>query len=231
MSTTSSRISSEVSREPDAPVALILWLFFAVLFAALAFVGRGDVERNALYDPRLALAGGVSYGILLALTFGIAFGFNRPLPALGLRRARLRWFGAAAGVVVASLIVSAVLEPVLHAGREQGLEPTRWEPHHAAAFAANAVVIVLLAPLTEELFYRGLGARALGLFGAPVAIVGTAIMFGLAHGLLAALPALVFFGLGLAWVRVRSESVWPGVAAHATYNGLALAAAMATLSY
>src|ERR687886_2674752 len=173
MSTTSSRISNEVSREPDAPVALILWLFFAVLFAALAFVGRGDVERNALYDPRLALAGGISYGILLALTFGIGFAFNRPLPALGLRRARLRWFGIAAAVVVASLVVSGLLEPVLHAGREQGLEPTRWEPNHAAAFAANAALIVLLGPLTEELFYRGLGVRALGLLSAPVAVLGT----------------------------------------------------------
>jgi uncharacterized protein len=225
---TSSEISREVSREPSSPVALLLWLFFTIVFSAFAFQSARP-ERDALYDPDLAVSGIAGYAVLLGLTFGIAFAFNRPARALGLNRARIRWFGVAAGVVVASLLVSGLLEPVLHAGREQGLEPTAWEPEHARAFAANAAVIVLLAPLTEELFYRGLGVRALRLLGAPVAVLGSALMFGLAHGIVAALPPLVFFGAGLAWVRLRADSVWPGVAAHAAYNGLALAVAMASL--
>jgi membrane protease YdiL (CAAX protease family) len=229
MSTTSSRISNEVSREPDAPVALLLWLFFSIVFAALAFAGRAQAERNALYDFGLAIAGGISYAILLALTFGIAFAFNRPLPALGLRRAGLRWFGLAAAVVVASLVVSGILEPVLHAGREQGLEPTRWQPQHAGAFAVNAALVVLFGPFSEELFYRGLGVRALQRFGTAAAVGGSAVAFGLAHGVVGALPPLVLFGAGLAWVRVRSGSVWPGFVAHMAYNGLALAVTMASL--
>jgi membrane protease YdiL (CAAX protease family) len=36
-------------------------------------------------------------------------------------------------------------------------------------------------------------------------------------------------GVGLAWVRIRAESVWPGVIAHAAYNGVALAVLFATL--
>ena len=52
--------------------------------------------------------------------------------------------------------------------------------------------------------------------------------FGFAHGLLVALPPLIVFGLGLAWVRVRSDSVWPGFIAHAAYNAIGIAISVAT---
>ena len=48
------------------------------------------------------------------------------LGALGLRRFPVRALLLVAGAVVLALIVSAALEPVLHAGREQGLEPEEW---------------------------------------------------------------------------------------------------------
>jgi uncharacterized protein len=47
----------------------------------------------------------------------------------------------------------------------------------------------------------------------------TGVIFGLVHGLLGALPPLVLFGIGLAWVRLRSTSVWPTFIGHAAYNG------------
>jgi membrane protease YdiL (CAAX protease family) len=59
-------------------------------------------------------------------------------------------------------------------------------------------------------------------------VVGTAVAFGLAHGILVALPPLIVFGLGLAWVRLRSDSVWPGFIAHAAYNAVGIALAVAT---
>jgi hypothetical protein len=60
------------------------------------------------------------------------------------------------------------------------------------------------------------------LYGGLVAILVTGVIFGLVHGVLGALPPLVFFGIGLAWVRLRSASVWPSFIGHAAYNGLAL---------
>ena len=35
-------------------------------------------------------------------------------------------------------------------------------------------------------------------------------------------------GCALAWLRARTESVYPGIAVHALCNGLTLAAAVAT---
>jgi membrane protease YdiL (CAAX protease family) len=33
---------------------------------------------------------------------------------------------------------------------------------------------------------------------------------------------LVLFGAALGWVRLRSDSVWPGMVAHGFFNGFAL---------
>jgi len=121
-----------------------------------------------------------------------------------------------------------VLEPILHAGEKQGIAPEVWRPDDLAPCLVNAILIVTWGPLAEELFYRGLGVTAVGMFGPAAAIGGTALAFGFAHGLLVALPPLVVFGLGLAWVRTRSSSVWPGFIAHAGYNAIGIAISVAT---
>jgi uncharacterized protein len=113
---------------------------------------------------------------------------------------------------------------VLHAGREQGLEPEQWRSDRAAPFVLNAVVVSTLVPFAEELFFRGLGVRVLAIFGSVVAVVGTALIFALAHGILVAIPALGFFALLLGWLRVRTDSVWPCVVAHGLYNSVGVLA-------
>jgi hypothetical protein len=57
-----------------------------------------------------------------------------------------------------------------------------------------------------------------------IIIVGFA--FGLAHGLLEALLVLVPFGIVLAYLRDRTDSVYPGMIVHGLFNGIALAAAV-----
>jgi membrane protease YdiL (CAAX protease family) len=114
----------------------------------------------------------------------------------------------------------------LHGGREQGLTPTAWEPSHAGAYIANAVVVAGLAPIVEELTYRGLGYSLLERYGRSVAIVTVGLCFALDHGLVQAFPELAIFGCALAWLRMRTTSVYPGMLLHATFNGIALAAAV-----
>jgi membrane protease YdiL (CAAX protease family) len=222
MSTTSSETSTRPSLEHRSLPALAIWLALAAVFTIGAFYGQsqGNGAEDVLYEPEFAVVGVVSYAILVGLAVAVALFFERPRQALGFRSFELRWLWWALGAVVATVVVSLVLEPFLHAGEEQGLAPAEWEPQHAEAFAANVGVAVLVGPFAEELFFRGLGIRVLGFLGGTTAIVGTALIFGLVHGLVVALPALVFFGLGLGWVRLRSGSIWPSVLAHSAYNGL-----------
>lgn len=233
METTSSPISSKPSAVSRQIGPLAAWLVLVVLQIALAFSATSDDDAVRDTDPlfswELAVGGTVVYAVLVALTFAVVKSYPMDMgEALGLKQFESRWVWIALGVALASLIVAAVAEPFLHAGEEQGLAPGDWQPDRAGAFVANALVVVLVAPFAEELFFRGLGVRVLRFLGPAVAIGGTALLFGLAHGILGALPPLVFFGAGLAWVRYRSDSVWPGFVSHAAFNGVGIAIAIAT---
>ena len=150
--------------------------------------------------------------IVVTYLIALAYPHRTVCDALGFRRFRLRWlWHRTRRRRRLTTIVAVAVEPLLHGGEDQGLAADRWEPEQAGAFAANVVVLVLLGPFAEELFFRGLGVRVLMLYGGLVSILVTGVMFGLVHGILGALPPLVLFGIGLAWVRLRSASVWPGV--------------------
>ncbi|TML40209.1 MAG: CPBP family intramembrane metalloprotease [Actinobacteria bacterium] len=83
-----------------------------------------------------------------------------------------------------------------------------------------------VGPITEELAFRGLGFYLLEPLGQTPAIVVIGITFGLWHGLVEALPVLVVFGLGLAFLRSRTQSIYPGMLLHAFFNGAALVVAV-----
>ena len=119
-----------------------------------------------------------------------------------------------------------LIEHFLDAGGEQGLTPSSWDSHRAGAFAANFVVLTLFGPIVEELQFRGLGVSLLAPFGQAAAVVGVGLAFGLYHGLVEGLPILAFFGATLAYVRWKTDSVYPGMLVHAVFNGTALIVAV-----
>jgi membrane protease YdiL (CAAX protease family) len=57
-------------------------------------------------------------------------------------------------------------------------------------------------------------------------VLVTSAVFGLAHGLVVALPVLAVFGLVLAVVRQRTGSLYPPIILHALFNGMALLVAV-----
>lgn len=209
---------------------LVGWITFVALFSALNYASRaasGTPDRNVLYRYGTAASGVIQYALILLIMLLVARGLPRR-EAFALRRPASwpRALGLGAAVLIAVYVVSAASSPLLHPGREQGLTPTGWQPAHAGAFAANFAVVVLVAPLVEELTFRGIGFTLLARFGAWPAILLTGLAFGLAHGLVEGLPLLALFGCLLAWLRTRTDSVYPGMLVHATFNAIALVAAV-----
>ena len=92
------------------------------------------------------------------------------------------------------------------------------------------LLVVSLGPLVEELLFRGVLLSALLQRWGSVAAVGlSSLVFALAHlpGLdwqVFALPDLFLLALALAWLRLRSGSIWPSVVGHGANNLLAVAA-------
>src|SRR5581483_4487576 len=84
-----------------------------------------------------------------------------------------------------------------------------------AVFAV--LVLGVLGPLLEELFFRGLLFGAIERERGPGVAIGlTAVLFGVFHLFLPGAMALervvttAFMGLVLGWVRWQAGSVWPG---------------------
>jgi membrane protease YdiL (CAAX protease family) len=211
---------------------LVGWSTLVAVLAAINYGSRaagGKPPRDVLYHYSAAVGGLLQYALVLGVVLALARGPG-VRERLGLRRPESlgRAVLLAIGALVVVYVAAVVLDPLLHAGKEQGLTPKGWDADRAPAFAANFLVIAGLAPFVEELTFRGLGFHVLRRFGEWPAILLVGIAFGLAHGLVEALPILVVFGAALAYVRSRSRSIYPGMLVHAAFNAIALTLAVTT---
>lgn len=222
------------SAEPVAgrPGRLAAWLALVGGYILLAYGSRaseGDPPEDVLYRYGTAAAGLVQYAITLAIVLWIARGpSRRELLALRSPTSWWRAAGLSLVVVVGIYLLSAVTEPFLHASEEQGLTPPGWDSSRAGAYLVNAAVIAVVAPIVEELLFRGAGYSLLLPFGGTAAILLTGVAFGLVHGLVYGFLVLAAFGVGLAWLRARTASIYPCIAVHSLFNGVALVVAVTT---
>ena len=208
-----------------------LWSGFVLAFATLSYSLRfteGKPPKDLLYRWSTVTGNVIQFAIIAAIVYGIAgLGDRRRLLAL---RPPTSWRLAVkigVGIGVGMIVLTELLGPILKPGREQGVTPDIWQPKHAAAYIANGIVIAVIAPIVEELTFRGLGYSLLARYGRWTAIVLVGIAFGLAHGLVEAFPFLAAFGAGLAYLRSRVDSVYPGMIVHGLFNAIALTVAVA----
>ncbi len=95
--------------------------------------------------------------------------------------------------------------------------------HAILAMVLVGAAVVLAAPVTEEILFRGL------VFGSfmrrwpyPIASVGSAILFGLAHMDLTLLLPLTIAGILLNALYHKTRSLVPSTIAHATLNAVSV---------
>jgi membrane protease YdiL (CAAX protease family) len=209
---------------------LAAWTTFVVAFASLSYAVRfteGKPNKDILYQWSTVANSLIQYAVIGLIVYGIA-GLGNRRELLALRRPTSWWLALGIGVAIGigMTVLTLALGPLLHPGREQGVTPDVWEPSHAAPYVVNGLVICVVAPIIEELTFRGLGYSVLVRFGRWTAIVLVGIAFGLAHGLVEAFPFLAAFGSGLAYLRSRVDSVYPGMVVHGLFNALALTLAV-----
>lgn len=203
-----------------------IWILVTSAFAALNFYAlsnRSDRDQDVVYEYDL-LAGAVfAYGLLFVFVLAITSGLPRR-EALGLRPPESWWKAVALslGSVVVIFVGAAIVLSVLGAGDEQNLAPEDWDGSRAGAYAASFLAIVFIGPTVEELLYRGAGMSLLAPYGSWVAVAGTAVLFGLGHGLLLSLGAFIWFGLVIGVLRLRTGSLYPAIFAHSLFNAVGM---------
>jgi membrane protease YdiL (CAAX protease family) len=192
------------------------------------FAGE-DPPEDFVYRWDSAIGGVIQFGIMLGVVLALARGpWFRDVLGLRPPESWRRAAGLCALVLVGVYVLAGIVAQFLDPGEEQGLVPESWDPDRLPQFIANFVVIAAFAPLVEELTFRGLGYGLLERYGAPAAIVVSSLLWALGHGLIEALAIFIPFGIGLAWLRLRTASVYPCLLVHGVFNGIALALAVAT---
>jgi uncharacterized protein len=215
--------------EPLLRRKLTAWWVLVGGLIVLAFmsVASADEEQNRadlVYDYSFGAVGILVYGLIIGVVLLIARGLDfRETFAL---RSPSSWRTAGAltaGLLVAVWVVAIVLEAIFHAGEEQGLDPSGWQSDRVGAFVLTALAIGVVGPIAEELTFRGLGYYLLSTqIGAWAAVGITAVVFALAHGILVGLPVFFVIGVGLAFLRLRTNSIIPAILVHMAFNSLQL---------
>jgi uncharacterized protein len=149
--------------------------------------------------------------------------------SVGLQRVSARWLliGAGLGLVGWLLSRGVVLTYFWVTGDTTNPQAGLMNAAQGtlAQFALTLLVAGLAVPFGEELLFRGVFYTWLRRWGIVVAMSGSALIFGLNHGVNVVFPATVVLGLLLALAYERSGSIWPGVVGHVLYNLLVFSAA------
>ncbi len=211
---------------------LVGWCLFVAFFATLNYASLFSGDRppeDVAYRWESSIFGLAAYpiffGVVLLLTLGLDrrqfLAFRRPT-------SWSRAAGISALVIVAVMAVGAAVAPFGNPEEEQGLIPQRFDSDRIAPFVAFAVLVVVVAPIVEELLFRGVGYGLLERFGRVAAVILVGIAFGLMHGLVEGFPVIAAFGIGLAYLRMRTGSIYPCILLHASFNAAGLAIGIST---
>lgn len=85
--------------------------------------------------------------------------------------------------------------------------------------------LAIWTPVTEEIFFRGFVFAGLApRMGILRAVAVSALVFSAFHLSIGVLVPIFVTGILLAWLYHRTGSLWPGIAAHAGQNALAVSA-------
>jgi len=85
----------------------------------------------------------------------------------------------------------------------------------------QALSVVILAPIAEELFFRGVVYTAIKQAGYPGLAVGfSAIFFASIHGSLTLILPLTLLAIVLIWIYEKTGSIFAPILVHATFNAV-----------
>ena len=94
-------------------------------------------------------------------------------------------------------------------------------------YAASLLLAVFLAPLSEEMIFRGILYPTLKQAGYPgTALWVTSLLFGAIHMNWIAFVPLTLFSLLLIWIYEKTGSLWASITAHSLFNFTSFAVLM-----
>lgn len=212
-----------------AGLALAGWLvagLLAALATTLAVVaGATESGSVSLLMGQLGLwTGFVTTAVVASRRFGAGalradFGFTITFVDMAK--------SAVIGIAVQVLVVPVIYFPLIAAGVDLDVSGAAEELFRDLAGlekVAIAVGVIAVAPVAEELLFRGVLLRGLAQhLGDRGALWATALVFAGSHFQVVQFPGLVAIGLTLAWLAQRTGGVAAPIWAHLAFNATTVA--------
>jgi uncharacterized protein len=195
------------------PLAVVLYLVAGTAVVLLA--GDEPARGGLLNFASSALVPIVVFAAVVPMRI-------RDLRPFGFRRVRPWWLLAAAGIGLANLAlswpVSFLVDPLIPGAGE--VQAGYRDAATAGPLPLIATVVLggILTPFGEELLFRGVIARFLLRWKTPVAVILSAAIFAVAHGVNDVTPMAFVIGLCNGLLLRYSGSIWPGIVVHMVYN-------------
>ncbi len=206
---------------------LLAVVVFGVATAVTGWTAEMPRTVPLLFAAQLGLTAGYGLGPVLVARFR----GNGPVTDFGATvQPRDVWWA------IGGLLLQLVVLPVLYIPIQALTDDDPGEAAKELIGLANnpsdvvllAIMVVVAAPLVEELFFRGLMLRAFA-FRMPggLAVIISAFLFAAVHGQPLALPGLFVFGLVAGELTRRSGRLGPAWFLHAGFNAVTLAVLVA----
>jgi membrane protease YdiL (CAAX protease family) len=216
----------------DAAVGLLLAVTLSTLTYSLVLGATGRAADDDLPLGLTLLATSGLWAAFIAVPLVVTHRKGRgAVEDLGLRA---RWIDLPVGLVIGAVAQVALLllyAPifVLFDKSQSDLDAPARELGDLVDGPVSAVLLLVLvvvgAPIAEEIFYRGLVLRSLIKRGLPggLSVVLTALIFAATHiqdlaTWLLLLPGLVFAGLVFGTLALRTGRLGTSIAAHMGFN-------------
>ena len=210
---------------PLGAVGITLLALFAGILATLPFFALSGLESGE--DPEgataIAMQAVTALGLALipiAAAWSWSGGLLPGLRALGFRSFDVGRASAWAAAGVGAYLAFAIIYSAIIGRPEQEEIVDRF-----GDLGFQILLIVIAAPLAEEIAFRGLlyGGLRKKMPMIPAAVIG-GVFFGLLHFSTgwSAVPVLIFLGVIFAVLYEKTESIWPPILLHAVNNGFAL---------
>jgi CAAX protease family protein len=211
-------------------------LFVSVIAGVIASAAGANVEDDI--PPGLVVVLTLLQGVILAGTaIFLASRTSRPRPwHFGLRRAPFwRSVGWAAAGLGAFLLFVILYTALVTPEGEQSVTEDLGADESTLALVAAGFVVIVVAPVAEEFFFRGFFYRALrSRLGAIAAAAIDGLVFGLIHftgsDTLELLPILGVLGFMFCLVYERTRTLYTVIGLHAFNNSIAYGAEADTVA-
>jgi membrane protease YdiL (CAAX protease family) len=236
---------TEVRSEAVPPVAIGLgpafgvwtaaWLLGSLVAAPLAVLAMG-ADFDDLTIPELLVATAATWAVFIAglIVASHRFGTADPVTDYALSFRPIDLVGIPAGLAAQLLVIPVLYIPLQHwwpdTFSDEKLEERASELVDKAG-GFNTVVLVLLvvvgAPIVEELVYRGLLQRSIStVIGAVPALIVTSAWFALIHPSPVEFPGLFVAGIAFGIGVVVTRRIGMGLVTHAAFNATAVVMAL-----